>query len=388
MLLDGYWKVAKDPKNKGEEIGYQKENYDDSAWLKIRVPGHWQEESNELREYSGILWYRSKFEYRKTSNKVVWLKFNGVFYKTTVWLNGKRLGMNEGYFFPFKFNITNIVKENNTLAVKVESYNEKRLNSKKQIAGIFYHWDCRDPTFNPGGIWKSIEIYETGIAWIERVKIIPKIVEDYAEIRLLLIIGSVEEKKVSIHIEIKPHNFEGEQIRRSIEIDVKPGTNTIEQIFKIKNPKLWWTWDTGKQNMYCVQIQVFSNGDLSDQKTVRFGIKNIELEKRRNGWVFYLNGKRLFIRGTNYGPTKQRLSYVSREDIEKDVRMMREANINMVRIHAHVFPDALEVFDEYGILVWQDMPLQWMYSKKTEKTILENAKHLVKLTENNPSLAV
>ncbi len=388
FCLDGKWKAYPDPNNKGESLGFYGILVDDSDWYDINVPGHWQEEIEDLREYTGVVWYRRKFSYEK-KKKIVWLRFNGVFYKTTVWLNEKKLGCNEGYFFPFKFNITEFIRNENTLAVKVESYDEKNLNKKVQVGGVFYHWDCRDPTFNPGGIWRSVEIYETGNIWVERIKIITKEIRDEeAILSVLLWLGSDRDMSSEVLIEIKPHNFQGETQSIKKQIEVKKGECRVELTVRIKEPKLWWTWDLGPQHLYRLDVYVLEDGEISDQKTEIIGIREIRLERSKKGWVFYLNGKRLFIRGTNYGPTDQRIAYVSREMIERDVKLMREANINMVRIHAQINPETLSIFDEYGILVWQDMPLQWMYSKKIKNVVTDNARQLVKIVENHPSVAV
>ncbi len=387
VKLDGIWRALPDVDDSGEKRGFYKVDYDDSQWYDIRVPGHWQEEIEDLKNYSGVVWYRKKFNW-KGSNRRVWLRFRGVFYKAKVWLNGEELGGHEGYFASFKFDITTIIREENVLAVKVESRDEEDINRKVQVGGIFYHWDCRDPTFNPGGIWGGVEIYETGDVWIERIKVIPRIHEGYAEVEVAVWINSAISSNVRLVANISPKNFMGKEIRLEKEVSVKQGNNFFMFRIRIDDPKLWWTWDLGKQNLYTLRLEVLINNEPSDSKEVIFGIKEVRLVKKRSGWVFYLNGKRIFIRGTNYGPTSQRLAYVTREDMERDVRMMREANINMVRIHAHISPELLSIFDEYGILVWQDFPLQWQYSKKIKRVAIENAKEFIHVIENHACLGI
>ena len=388
IRLDGVWKVYPDPNNVGEEQGFHLGSYDDSNWFEARVPGHWQEEIPQLRNFAGIAWYRRKFTCTRRPGRRIWLKFGGVFYRATVWLNGEKLGTHEGYFGEFKFDVTEVIKEENIVAVKVESYDERNPNKKTQIGGIFYHWDCRDPTFNPGGIWRSVEIYETGDIWIERVKVITKVKEDGAELRVLVWLGSAISGEARLNIKIFPKNFEGKSYSVERSIEVSQGTNLVEETIIVDEPKLWWTWDLGKQNLYILQVGVYIGDDISDTKNIVFGIRDIRAHMRRSGWVLYLNGKRLFIRGTNYGPTSQRVAYVTKEMIERDVKLMREANINMVRIHAYINPEVLSVFDEYGILVWQDMPLQWLYSKKIRDAAIENAKEFVRIVENHASVAI
>ena len=391
FCLDGIWKIFPDPDETGEKRGFYKPEFDDSRWYDIEVPSHWQDKIADLRNYAGAVWYRKRFKYeRKQKNGSVWLVFKGVFYKAEVWLNGKKLGKNEGYFFPFKFDITPLLsEEENVLAVKVTSRNEKDLNKKTQVGGVFYHWDCRNPHFNPGGIWNSVLIYETGPACIERVKIISNILsKKLAKIKVILWIFSKEDTNAKIVLRIKPKNFKGKEILVEFEERFKIGCNVIHNEIKIENARLWWTWDLGKPNLYILEATVMIDDEISDVKREVFGIKEVKIVWKRNKFEFYLNGKRLFLRGTNYAPTDQRLARVTIDRIKEDVKLMREANINIVRVHAHVGrPELHDILSEEGILVWQDMPLIWFYDKKVKKVAIENAKKLVHMLENKACLA-
>jgi len=388
--LDGIWKFSPDPNELGEEKEFYKPEFDDKDWLDAKVPGHWQEDVEGMRNYEGVAWYRTRFSYeRERKDGIVWLEFGGVFYKAEVWLNGKKIGENEGYFFPFRFDVTDVIKEENVLAVKVTSRDERNINKKEQVAGVFYHWDCRDPTFNPGGIWRSVLIYETGYAYIERVKIIPKIKGKDALLKIILWIGSKKKGRAKLFLKIRPKNFEGEEIVKEKEIELDEGLNYFEEEILVKDAKLWWTWDLGEQYLYLLETEVSFDGELSDRKVEQFGIKELKLVKEGSAWVLYLNGKRFYARGTNYAPSIQRLARSNYELVKNDVKMMKEANMNMVRIHAHVdIPELYDALDEEGILAWQDMPLQWMYSKKAEKAALNSARKLVQMYENRASLGI
>jgi len=107
-------------------------------------------------------------------------------------------------------------------------------------------------------------------------------------------------------------------------------------------------------------------------------------------WSWTINGQRFFPRGSNYVST-QWLSEADREWFLRDVRMMREANLNFCRVHAHVEPVAFyEATDEAGILVWQDFPLQWGYTDAPEfvDEALRQERDMIALLANHPSVAV
>ncbi len=109
-------------------------------------------------------------------------------------------------------------------------------------------------------------------------------------------------------------------------------------------PKLWWSCDLGKQNIYNVKL-TFEKLKVYKEE---FAIRKVELDK--NG-KFFLNGKELFLRGTNMIPT-QFLSELNTERIEKIKGLIKAANVNAVRVHAHVNRRELySKFDKKGIIV-------------------------------------
>ena len=96
-----------------------------------------------------------------------------------------------------------------------------------------------------------------------------------------------------------------------------------------------------------------------DERIVRFGVRSIT---RDDDWTFSLNGRRIYLRGTNYIAT-QWLSQADRAFYARDLRLMVDANLNSIRVHAHLErPEFYDLADEMGILVWQDFPLQWGYT--------------------------
>ena len=80
--------------------------------------------------------------------------FDGLFYQGDVWCDGMYLGDTEGYFVPHQFEITSLVAERreHQLAVEVTGSPPGCLKAKRNLTGVFPHWDCYDPAWNPGGI--------------------------------------------------------------------------------------------------------------------------------------------------------------------------------------------------------------------------------------------
>lgn len=340
---------------------YRKPNQ--KLWDTMVIPNNW--ETGGLQNYKGKVLFRKSFIANKLKNdKEYWLKFNGVDYKARIWLNDVFLGSYTGYFQPFEYRITKYLRKGkNTLLVEVDSCPERKKDwpeNKKTIKGVFGHHDIRPGGWHPkygqdhstGGIWNTVEIEETDKVRIKNVYITPKLSKNYTY------------AKINIEIEL--------QALDKIHI--------AKKTIRLKNPKLWWTWDQGEPNLYRLKVRY-----KKAQKGVVFGIREVRFDKNKN---LFLNGRRIFIRGTNIIP-EEYLSQYTNKRIEDDLFLARNANINALRFHAHInrkeFYDAC---DRYGILVWQDFPLQWEYSNSPSfiKEVQRQCSDMVNLLYNHPSV--
>lgn len=382
ISLSGVWKIIPSQKVKKDDL--LSRDYIDTAWLEIAVPSHWQTHPS-LEYYPEEVYYRKKFVVSKDAqDKIVRLRFKGVFYYCKVWLNGDYLGSHEGYFSPFSYEVTDKIRYNqeNILVCEVGCPWEKDLGNKKIISGVFSHWDCKDPQAQPGGIWQDVELITTGPAYFEDGEVTVKSLSK-EEAKALLkteIISSIEQE-AEINYSLSPCNFEGKTIEIKERKELKKGLNTLFKEVDIDNPQLWWTHDQGRPNLYNLKVEIPN----SDSLTFNFGLRKVEFKD----WHFYLNGRRIFIRGTNYAPADIRLSEAKKELYEKDFQMIKDANMNMVRVHAHVDKEELyEVCDHEGILLWQDFPLQWGYAKSIESEAKKQIREMINLLKNHPSIAL
>lgn len=113
--LDGEWELIPTPSFRGNY-------YSDEHWLTVTVPGHWQQHP-ELATYDGKVVYRKRFELARDPGRRYRLRLNGVFYFYIVYLNGFRLGENEGYAFGREFDISahlNAQGASNELLIEVD----------------------------------------------------------------------------------------------------------------------------------------------------------------------------------------------------------------------------------------------------------------------------
>ncbi|MBK7107077.1 MAG: beta galactosidase jelly roll domain-containing protein [Ignavibacteriae bacterium] len=397
MSLNGKWNYIEDSNS---NFTFSKINklFQSEKTNVMELPINW--ELAGLHNFSGSVWFQKSFRInkKKLDETLSILKFKGVDYFADIWLNGKFLENHEGYFQTFYFDVTNKLKfnETNILTVKVNSPNEepgKVWPLKKQlIKGIFNHHDCRPGAWsleygqdqNTGGIWNDVELFFNEKIFIENTKISTHLSQDFksAKIQVEISYKSNLNSPVKPKISFTAIDSKKRKTEYFQEIFIQPNQSIVNIIFEISNPILWWSWDLGKPELYDLDINIHKFISFSE----KFAVRKIFLDSQCR---FFLNDKELFLRGTNIIPT-QFLSELKNERIAKIVNLIKEANINIVRIHAHVNRKELyDEFDRIGILLWQDFALQWTYdeSEKFAANAVCQIKEMVNQFYNHPSIA-
>ncbi len=313
---------------------------DDIAnWNDIRVPANWYLAGYDI---SGEAWYAKKFTLPAVyAGKYVSLKFGGVDYMTEAWLNGRYLGAHEGYFQPFNLYITDGLAygKENLLLVKVFSPLEPLVQDwslhKQYIKGIFGHhdtrpggaWSDRGQEMNTGGIWAPVDLEIHEAAAIESVKVTPVLnlaaKSAVANVQMGMLLQQKTALPVKITVKLSPYNFPSAQnYRLEKSLSLSQGYNSLTVPLTVNNPKLWWPWDQGDPNLYQAEVKVIADGKVLDSKTISFGFRSVQFDKAENEWR--INGRRLFLRGTNYIAT-QWLSEMSPERFAQDIALMKSA---------------------------------------------------------------
>jgi hypothetical protein len=147
---------------------------DDSSWPQIDVPGHWRSHP-DFAGSNGPVLYRKRFEQAPPAPGArQWITFDGIFYQADVWLDGAYLGDPEGYFFPHSFEITALaaMAYEHVLAVEVTCSPERGTSGRRNITGVFQHSEAVARDWNPGGMWRSVHVHETGAVRIDRLQVL------------------------------------------------------------------------------------------------------------------------------------------------------------------------------------------------------------------------
>lgn len=369
----------------------------------ITVPSNWYTQGHDL---SGVVWYRHRFKVDASlADQDFTLIFEGVDYAADVWLNDRYLGLHEGYFQAFRFQVSDSLKvgAENELIVRVNSPLEEAREDwslhKRLIKGVLSHhdarpggaWSDRGQEKNTGGIWAPVTLHASQKLAIHQTKVTPQLKanpqQTTARVDVDLTAFEADAQTIQVKAQLLPANFEGEagSVFAATQT-VTPRDNTLTLEIPQPNPKLWWTWDHGNPNLYTLRLQFWQGDRLLDTTETRFGFRTVEWDK--DAQVFRLNGHRMFLRGTNYIPS-QWLSELTSAQIQQDIDLMQGAYINSVRVHAHVtHPLFYQQADEAGILIWQDFPLQWGYQDTLAFTAeaIRQGRDMIAQLYNHPSI--
>ncbi len=372
-------------------------NYDLAAntWLPATIPGHWQHIPT-LEQHSGKVVYCCQFPMPDTiadtraalshSATRMWLRINGIFYWSQPFLNATDLGRHEGYFEPYEHDVTSLLQADNTLFIEVECPDEHNKLNKRMITGVFSHWDCMDPHANPGGIWLPIELHTSGPVYLQSVRCHSEICnERFAQLRYTIDVDTTIAGPVLLRWQMTPRTFIGKTQTIEQRRMLKEGHQTIGGLLKVYEPRLWWTHDLGTPDLYTMTLEVVQNGVVSDSTHFDFGIRRFELRT----WIPHLNGVRFLVKGNNYAPGDMRIATMNLERARQDVQLARECNMNLLRVHAHVDHPALyQAANEQGVLLWQDMPLHWLYRASLFYEAQRQTRAMVHLLYNHPSVGI
>ena len=364
-------------------------SFDDSGWPQVKVPDNYGLDG-ELQRYYGSVWYRKCF--RPGLAKYVDLVFRGVDYLADVWLNGKHLGHHEGYFAPFSFDVSKTIQEKNTIAVKVQDPLEMLdlrvpvfLHYKKYIKGTMNYHDSRpgglpgitSPGWTPewgqsiptGGITQPVILRFTGPIRIDGLFITPMDTDGKVHVALLATNRDSTSRRSTFNIRLIPpateearNQTEASSLCVAATAELSAGSNRLDFDIHIPRPTLWWPWSherLGGHLLYTLSVESICDDAMSDSRTEVFGIRIVNLNPE--SWTFSINGRPIFIKASNYIP-RQHFADVDKSFYDRDMRLLKAANLNSVGLHAHVQRlSCYEAADDAGVLVFQDFPLQWSY---------------------------
>ena len=363
--------------------------------------------------------YRCTFELspEALAEECIALCFDGLDTVATIWLNGQQIHTSDNMFVPYRIQIASYLHAGkNELLILFESAllcGKKReaIHGKQAVwngdasrvyvrkAQYHYGWDW-GPILLTAGPWRPvrIETYSTRISDL------------YCPIDIAL---DLEHATIQAHVTcelgytVQPSDLllqfalyapDGERIDEQI----LPMTgNTIQHIFKLDAPQLWWPRGYGEQPLYRVIATLRSRtGEELNRQEQRLGLRRLQLIQQPlvadSGTTFFfeVNNTPIYCGGANWIPADSFLPAITPERYRAWLQLAADAHMTMVRVWGggiyedDVFYDAC---DELGLLIWQDFmfgcgiypALDWF-----QKSVQTEAETTVRRLRHHPSLAL
>lgn len=385
VSLAGRWKVRRADEASRRTVA--DDALDDSDWALAEVPGHWRDVEG-LGDADAVL-YRHRFSADAAPERRRWLSVDGLCYQGDVWLNGAYLGDTEGYFIQHVFDVTDILADRSEHLLAVEatcSAPGDRLD-KRNVTGVLQHAETLDHDLNPGGLWRTVRIEETGDVRIDDLQLLVLEADnDRAIVRLSAVLDSAatHHARVTTFVDLAAgSDGDGQAARHEQEIVLARGRNEVEWHVAVESPELWWPKALGEQHLYDVRLEVSVDDEVSHVRKRRTGLRTIEL---RN-WIASINGERLFLKGANFGPGSIDLASSTPAEHRRDLAMAADCGLDLLRIHGHIAaPSLYREADRIGMLLWQDFPLQWGHARSIGLQAIRQAEILVRQLGHHPSI--
>ena len=427
FLDGGNWHLARDSSFEGAEVS--SEGFDDTSWTVATVPGsvltsfvnteavpdpNYSDNIFNISEsyFLSDFWYRTTFDWKKTSEERVFLNFDGINWKAEVYLNEKRIGRIDGAFIRGRFDITGQVNEGrNVLAVKiirnahpgaVKEKNEMNTDINGGLLGLdnpTFHsnigWDWISTVRGRNiGIWNNVFLTgEKAVSLSDplvsthicggRPSITPEVVvrsnstEDVTGILRGWLGEILFEKEITVRGgEVRRESFLPEEFSQLKDCDLE----------------LWWPNGYGEAVLHDAGFEFIVPGRSLCTTDYKAGLREVTFSGLDNALQLFVNGQRVVPLGGNWGFSEQNLNFRAREyDIA--VGYHKQMNFNMIRNWVGQTGDEefYQACDRHGIMVWQDFWLANPYDgpdPSDEGMFLKNASDYVSRIRRHPSVVL
>jgi len=443
ILLNGIWKFNWSENPDKRPVDFYRDTYDVSGWKDIHVPSTIEIQGYGYPIYANIPYefkhlmapdppkvphdynpvgsYRRDFEIPESwKDREVYLRFGAVKSFCYVYLNGQRIGMGKDAKTPVEFNITKYIRPGkNTLGIEVFRWSDGS------------YLECQD-MWRMSGINRDVFIYSTPKTRIRDFFVVGDLFSNYDHglLKVTAIIqnldappaeiqktpgsplgskaGSGEKKPGSSVTSLTAESYSLEislfesknakipEIRDSVSFQLN--VNSEDSLYFEKHIPYPGKWSAEIPNLYHLVLTLKdAKGHIIESTGCRMGFRTSEV---KNGQLL-INGKPILVKGVNRHEHDPIAGHViSHEMMLKDIRLMKEANINTVRTcHYPDDPYWYELCDEYGLYVIDEANIEshgmgydpdrtlgnnpvWM------KAHLNRTERMVERDKNHPSIII
>lgn len=356
-------------------------------WEKVNLPHTFNKDDmqKDRNFYTGTVAYQKKLQLQpEQTNKRIFLKLEGVGQVAQIFVNNRYIGSHKGGYSQFAFEITHSLSKDKENIITVLANNQARKDIIPVNQFLF-------PIY--GGIYRPVSLIITDKTNFT--------VTDDAAPGIFIKQKNVTKQSASVEVSAKFNTTETETQNLVLEtaiiddrgkvvaskkspVSISPqGTTYFSEEFQLKNPRLW----DGVRDpyLYTIKSKLLKDNQEIDAITQPLGLRKVEVVP---GKGFILNGKPYPMYGVSrhqdlwgYG------SALSIEQHRADMELMKEMGVTTIRLaHYQQAPQMYDLADEYGFLVWAEIPFVNSVSYQESDNAKQQMNELVKQNYNHPSI--
>lgn len=337
-------------------------------------------------QWQGKLIYSKTIRVNDFALGNTFLHFEGVMHDATIVINGAKVKRHKGGYLPFSIDITDyLVKEENEIRVEVSNTNDPTIPPGKPLEGLDFNFY--------GGIYRDVWLITKGDVYVT-----DPFIDNTKEAGWLIHFDTVtqENAKGILRLKIKNKADQDSEVRINASLILadkqysfatqleaaKSSENIVSIPIEIESPQLW---STTSPTLYDVSVEIIADGILTDRIDDKIGIRRIRLSS--DG--FFLNGNKMFLRGTNRHQEYPYVGYaISNNANFRDALKVKNAGFDFVRLSHYPHDESfLDACDELGLLVMNAIP-GWQHYQEGEfvDNSFRDIREMVRRDRNHPSV--
>ncbi|MFZ4396248.1 MAG: beta-mannosidase [Kiritimatiellia bacterium] len=361
-------------------------------------------------------WYRRTFTHDGVAGVRAELVCEGLDLNAALWLNGIEIGRSANAYIAHRFDVTRALRTGaNELVIRLDTGVAEA--KRKPLAKYGINADgapeskwLRKPAFTFGwdwaprlvncGIWRPVRLEFLDAVTLRDVWVRTRLAEKgRAVVTVVAEVENVGSAPADATLRLAIPGI-GEQ---TLELPgLAPGKKRVEAVFEVARPRLWWPRPLGKPHRYTLETEFSCGGAAGVSRRTCFGIREIKLVQEPlwdvpegKSFTFVVNGEKVFVNGANWAPSDGILARITPQRREKLLTLIRDANINMLRVWGGgIFEedDFYDYCDAHGILIWHDFMMACFIYPGDDagfrQQIAEETRAAVTRLRNHPSIAV
>ena len=326
------------------------DGFDDSRWQAVTLPHDWSVKgtlspanaSGTGYLPAGIGWYRKTFDGRDLTAAQLYIYFEGVYNRSSVWLNGHLLGERPNGYISFLYDLTPWLRRDgqNVLAVRVD---HSRIADSRFYTGSGIYRDVWLVSAGP------VHFAQWGVGWQART-----LTDRQAVIAVDAAIEGLDGRKAQLRLTLR--DASGAIVSRAAAR--ASASQTVD--LKLARPH---RWDLDDPYLYTLEAEIVEGKTVLDRMQTSVGLREIRFDADKG---FALNGRTRKIKGVCLHHDAGVLGAAVPEEVwERRLRNLKAIGVNAIRTsHNPQAPVFYDLCDRLGLLVMDEAFDEWEFPKR------------------------